>query len=134
MQLPTHPRIWREVRQLPPGPARVDARGRTLPPGADPVCPTIAGEHFKPVNFGVQPAGRLRGLGLQGVTLHRFRHSFGTNLFLPAAEGGGGANARTAQELLGHRSLSSTQIYAQVTEQQRRRAIESLRLPGEEAA
>jgi integrase/recombinase XerD len=118
MQLPTHPRVWAEVLQLRPGP----------------LVATRAGGPFKPVNFGVQLTRRLAEVGLHGVTLHRFRHSFGTNLFLPKAEGGAGASARVAQELLGHASLSSTQIYAKVTEAQRRRAIEALQLPGEQDA
>lgn len=118
MQLPTHPDVWAEVLQLPPGPVVV----------------TRAGGQFRPKNFGIQMSKRLQALGLHGVTLHRFRHSFGTLLFVSLADGGAGASARTAQELLGHASLASTQIYAQVTEAQRRRAIEALRLPGEEDA
>lgn len=56
--------------------------------------------------------------GIQEITPHMLRHSFATHLL------DGGAGLREVQQLLGHASIASTQVYTKVSMSHKRRVYE----------
>lgn len=105
----THPVIWELVEHRPAGPLTVRPDGQQ------------ATGHW----LTARQRAHFDKIGLPGVTMHRFRHWFGTTLL------NAGNDIRTVQESLRHRSITSTQGYTLVSGGQRRLAIRSLPTPNQ---
>jgi integrase/recombinase XerC len=102
----------RIVPLLAPVKEAVEAYAALCPYGTsrqEPLFRGVRGGPFNPaiIRRSVRAARVRLGLG-ERTTPHALRHSFATHLLA------GGADLRSLQELLGHASLSSTQIYTSV--------------------
>jgi len=106
----------RRERLCPLGPEAVERLGHWLPlrmpgrPGEPAVFLNRSGTRLTARSVGRIMEGYLAALGLDPRSSpHTLRHSFATHLL------DGGADLRSVQELLGHRRLTTTQIYTHVT-------------------
>lgn len=102
----------RAVPVLPITRAAIADYVRVCPWPLEPAAPLFRGEKGGPLSPGMVQravANARRALGLPDTaTPHALRHSFATHLLTA------GADLRSLQELLGHASLGSTQIYTRV--------------------
>lgn len=100
----TDPAVWAAVKDLPAGPiARRPKSGRR------------ADDHYVSMTASL----RFHQLGVP-VTLHQLRHWLGCTVQREYRD------IRVTQELLGHKHISSTQVYTQATEEQQREARSTL--------
>lgn len=102
--------VWRAIKDLPPGP--VARRPDT-------------GERADPHYVAVYTRDHFRRTLKVPTTLHSLRHWLGVNVQARYKD------ARVTMDLLGHKQLSSTQIYTRATDEQQRAARATLpRLAG----
>ncbi|MBC9006410.1 tyrosine-type recombinase/integrase [Micromonospora aurantiaca (nom. illeg.)] len=108
--VPTPAALWQAVVDLPSGPIarHPDGTGR-----AD------RRQVRERANYHLQ-----RTLRHRGVSMHRLRHWYGTYVHKA-----GGGDLRVTQELLGHASPNTTQVYVDTSGDSKRAAVDNLPLP-----
>ena len=74
----------------------------------------------KRVNYSLKKWAKAAGL--KPITFHTGRHSFATNVLENSEDG----DLYTVSKLLGHKSISSTQIYAHVRDKRKAAAVKAL--------
>ncbi len=92
-------------------------------PSKDPKAPVLMSQKGRENGFSANTLCQLintiyREAGIQGATSHSGRRGFITTL------ANGSVGIKTIMELAGHRQMSTTQRYIQVTPEQKRKAVE----------
>ena len=71
-------------------------------------------------------------IGLAGITkditFHCFRHTFATLQLMKRPDGSAGTTILTISNMLGHRDLKTTQIYAKIIDETKREAADKIKL------
>jgi integrase/recombinase XerC len=102
----------RKERIVPLGSTAVTALDAYLaarPAAGGPLFRNLEGGRLTPRSVQRHMERWRASAGVAGATPHALRHSFATHLL------DGGADLRSIQEMLGHASLSSTQVYTKVS-------------------
>jgi len=107
----------------------LDARPAALSGGSKPLFLNARGGRLSDTSVAaiVRRAARRSGL-LKSVSPHALRHSFATQLL------DRGCDVRTLQEMLGHKSLSTTQVYTHTSLEMIRRVYEKSHPRGKKEA
>ena len=105
--IPTHEAVWELVNRTSSGHVLVDTNGASYSPER---LTGSQGRHWQRI-------------GMPGIHLHRFRHWFGTTLV------DNGIGIEVVRELMGHRSIVTTQGYVRVSQAKRNAAMVALPAP-----
>ena len=103
--LPTHPAVWVLAQMMPRAGWWFPTRSSL--------------GHVRSTGVSTMTSRLFAANGIEG-SIHRCRHTYATRLLRA------GVNIRVVQELMRHQSLTSTQIYTAVDEDERRDAINRL--------
>lgn len=98
------------------GASLADAREGQEGAEQEPLFLNHRGQRLTRQGFWLILKGYAKSVGLEGVTPHTLRHSFA------AQKINSGADVRDLQKMLGHASLSTTQVYARMGEKANRKA------------
>ena len=115
--IPMHPDLARHLAELR---KRRSSEGRIVR-SDEPVFLTPKGKVYGEVRAPWRRAMKAAGLGDRtGLTFHSLRHTFATRFLA------GGAAVTDLQGILGHRNLTTTQIYAHMVDARARASVEAL--------